>query len=165
MTILRILGAALAAALWFGLAVGPAAADVVERQQVGPWLMEANYEGGNFQNCRIRAPYGGGAEVIFLLTRDVSWGMGIRNPTWNLIAGNKGRVDYWVDGLGRRSAVATALNPQLLLVPLADSRQLFEELRWGNVLYFTVDGNPYNMTLRGTAVALDAMMNCVRRHR
>jgi hypothetical protein len=164
MTILRKAGAVLAAALWLGFAA-PASADVVERQQVGPWHLEAYYEGGEFQNCRILASYGGGAQVIFLLTRDVAWVMGIQNPSWNLVPGNKGRVDYWVDGLGRRSAVATARNQTLLAVPLADSRQLFEEIRWGNVLYFTVDGAPYNMTLRGTAVALDALMNCVRRHR
>ena len=140
-------------------------AEVVERRQVNQWVLEANYGDGSLQNCTIKAPYGGGSEVLFMLTRDVKWGLGVRNPSWNLNAGNTGEVRYWVDQLQRRTATGRAINRNLLLVPLADSRQLFEELRWGNVLYFTIDRDTFNMTLKGTAVALDQLLSCVQRHR
>lgn len=158
------LAAVMSALALFGLA-GPAAADVAERQQVGMWLMEANYNGGNFQNCTIKAGYGPNAEVIFLLTREITWGIGIRNSTWNLNTGNSGTVRFRVDQLVTRSAVAKALSPSLLLVPLPNSRQLFEEIRWGNYLYLGIGDETFNLTLRGTAVALDALMDCVRRNR
>jgi|SRR4029079_3611281 len=145
--------------------VAPAAADVVERNQVGMWLLEANYKGGDFQNCTIKAPYGSNAEVIFLLTRDIAWGMGITNTRWNLNTGNSGTVRFRVDQLVTRSATAKVLSPTLLLVPLPDSRELFEEIRWGNMLYLGIGDEMLNLTLHGTAVALDALMGCVRRHR
>jgi len=159
----RLAGLALMLAL-LGSAM-PAAADVVERNQVGPWTVEANYTGGVFQNCTIKSPYGSNAEVLFMLTRDVAWRMGVRNSNWNLNTGNTGTVRLRVDQLGTRSVTAKALNSSLLLVPLPDSRQLFEEIRWGNVLHFAIGDEVFNLTLRGTAAALDAMMNCVKRHR
>ena len=147
-----------------GLAVS-ARADVTERRQIGFWLMEANYTRGAFQNCSIKSPYGSNAEVLFLLTRDMTWGMGVSNSRWNLNAGNSGTVRFRVDQLAVRSATAKALSSSLLLVPLPDSRQLFEEIRWGNTLFLGIGDETFNLTLRGTAVALDAMMDCVRRHR
>jgi len=148
----------------FGFAA-PALADVAERAQVGMWLMEANYQRGDFQNCTISAPYGANAEVLFLLTREISWGMGIKNTNWNLNTGNTGTVRFRVDQQVTRSATAKALSRSLLLVPLPDSRALFEEIRWGNYLYLDIGDETFNLTLKGTAVALDALMNCVRRHR
>jgi hypothetical protein len=156
---------ALAAVLATTAGAESALAEVVERRQVNQWVLEANYGNGALQNCSIKASYGAGAEVLFMVTRDVKWGMGVRNASWNLNTGNKGQVRYWVDQHARRTATATAINRNLLAVPLADSKQLFDEIRWGNVLYFTVDRDTFNMTLKGTAVALDQLLNCVQRHR
>lgn len=157
---LAVLALAVFASVW---ATGPAAAQDVYR--VGPWTVRANYSGGEFQNCTITSDYGRGVTGMFMLTRQMAWGLGVDNPAWNLNVNAKGMVSYWVDNRGVRQGQASAISRSLLLVPLADSRQLFEEIRWGAILYFRVDSDTYNLTLNGTAVALDELLRCVQRRR
>ena len=53
-----------------------------------------------------------------------------------------------------------------LLIPLADSQQLFHEIRQGNRMFFEPEGaNSFSITLVGTSVALNELMACVRRYR
>jgi hypothetical protein len=148
------------------LPIGTAGADVLQRYSTGPWMLEANAEQGAFQNCTATGSYGGGASVVFMLTRDVVWGIAITNPRWNWKAGSEGAITYWVDSFTRRTGRARALSPTRLLVLLADSQQLFYEIRQGNTMYFEPQGaSGFSITLVGTSVALNELMSCVRRYR
>ncbi|HJQ60272.1 MAG TPA: hypothetical protein VJ890_25430 [Vineibacter sp.] len=157
---------ALVAGLAATLIVGAAQAEVIERRHTGTWLIEANAERGQFQNCSASGEYGAGTAVVFLLTRDFVWGLAIRNPAWNWRADSEGDVTYWVDSYSRRQGRANALSPTELLIPLSDSQQLFHEIRLGNNMYFEPHGvEGFSITLVGTAVALNEMMACVNAHR
>ncbi|TWT05097.1 hypothetical protein [Reyranella sp. CPCC 100927] len=148
------------------LTTGVAGAEVIQRYNTGSWTVEANAENGSLQNCTASGQYGGGASVIFMLTRSLTWGIAINNPNWNWRTGSEGGISYWVDSFGRRNGTARALGPTRLLVLLADSQQLFHEIRQGNRMYFEPKGaNGFSITLVGTSVALNELLACVQRHR
>ena len=148
------------------LAAGTAFAETFQRYSTGMWTIEASGDSGAFKHCSATGQYGGGSSVIFLLTREYSWAVGITNPRWNWRKGSEGRVSYWIDSYGRRSGRAEALSSTQLGIPLADSQQLFQEIRGGNKMYFEPEGaEGFSITLIGTSVALNELMSCVRRHR
>jgi hypothetical protein len=148
------------------LLVGPADAQVLQRYSTGQWTVEANATNRVFQNCTATGAYGGGAQVVFMLTRNLVWGIGIENPKWTWTPQSQGNLSYWVDGRAPRTSKVRALSRTRLLILLADSRQLFEEIRRGQRMYFRPLGhNVFNITLRGTSVALNELMSCVRKYR
>ena len=148
------------------LAAGTAAGEVLQRYSTGMWTIEANADNGAFRHCTATGQYGNGGSVIFLLTRDFAWVVGITNPNWNWRKGSEGRVAYWIDSYGRRNGRAEALSTTQLAIPLADSQQLFQEIRGGNTMYFEPEGaSGFSITLIGTSVALNEILSCVRRHR
>ena len=149
------------------LAAGAAAnAEVIQRYSTGSWNITANATNGAFQNCVASGQYGGGAAVLFMLTRTFNWGIGITNPAWSWRTGSEGDVTYWVDSYARRRSRARALGPNELMILLADSQQLFHEIRGGNTMYFEPTGaKGFSITLVGTSVALNELLVCVRRHR
>jgi hypothetical protein len=160
----RYLALILGLAALFG--AGTAAGEVLQRYNTGMWTIEATSQGGSFDGCTAYGQYGGGGSVLFLLTRDYAWGVAITNPRWNWRKGSEGRVSYWIDSFNRRSGKAEARSATQLLIPLADSQQLFQEIRGGNTMYFEPEGaSGFSITLIGTSVALNELMSCVRRYR
>jgi len=148
------------------LTTGAANADVIQRYSAGNWSITANATNGSFQNCIATGQYGGGASVLFMLTRTFNWGIGITNPAWNWRIGTEGDVSYWVDSYARRRSRARALSATGLMILLADSQQLFQEIRAGNTMYFEpVGAKGFSITLVGTSVALNELLTCVRNHR
>jgi len=152
-----------AISITMGMASG-ARAEVVARYDADQWLVEANAADGAFQNCTVTADYGRGAKVMFMLTREGNWGIGIVNPGFNLKAGSTGQVAYWIDDGRARSGRAKALSATSLMVMLADSAQLFDEIRGGSRMYLKVGDDTFNLTLDGTNTALAALVGCARRH-
>jgi hypothetical protein len=151
------------AAAWMA---GPAGAEVLQRYNTGSWVIEANADRGTFQNCTATGQYGGGAAVMFMVTRDIIWGMAITNPRWTWRPGSQGPVTYRIDSFGSRTGQAKALTSTQLLIPLADSQQLFHEIRQGNNMYFNPQGaEGFSITLIGTSVALNELLACMRRYR
>ncbi|QEN89819.1 hypothetical protein FZC33_27450 [Labrys sp. KNU-23] len=148
------------------LSIGGARSEVVGRYDMGQWVVEANASNGRFEYCASSGKYSRGAAVHFLLTREAAWGMVIENPNWNWVRDSRGDVTYWVDNYRSRASGAKATAPTRLLIPLADSTQLFQEIRAGRVLYFQPRGNkPFSVTLNGTSSALSTLMKCVARYR
>jgi hypothetical protein len=155
---------ALAVSAIMGLA--SAQAQVRERIRIGTWELTANYQNGVFGNCSITAPYGNRANVTFMVTGKGAFGVGVRNLDWNLNAGNRANVSYWIDGGPRRQRLATAASDKLLLVLLDEnSATVFQELRLGNVMRLDTGSNTYTLTLKGTKSALDELARCYARHR
>lgn len=145
---------------------GAAEAQVLQRYNTGQWLVEANATRGTFQNCTATGTYGGGAKVMLMLTRNMVWGVGIDNPTWNWAPQSQGDITYRVDSRRPRSSRARALSRTRLLIVLADSRRLFEEIRRGSRMNFRPHGHAaFGITLRGTSVALNELVACIRRYR
>jgi hypothetical protein len=148
------------------LAACAANAQVLQRYAAGNWTITANATNGSFQNCTATSQYGGGASVLFMLTRTFNWGLGITNPAWNWRTGTEGDVAYWIDSYARRRNKARALSPTQLMILLADSQQLFQEIRAGNKMFFEPTGaNAFSITLVGTSVALNELASCVRNYR
>ena len=148
------------------LANGAAAGEVLQRYNTGRWVVEANAERGTFQHCTATGQYGGGASVLFMLRKDFVWGVAITNPRWSWRSGSEGPIAYWIDSHGCRNGQARAVSATQLLVLLADSPQLFNEIRAGNTMYFEPQGaSGFTITLVGTSVALNELVACVRRYR
>jgi hypothetical protein len=154
------------AAVMTCFAVCGANAEVLQRYSTGQWEIEANATRGSFENCTATGQYGGGASVMFMLTRTFTWGVAVTNPRWNWEKGTEGNVSYWVDSFQRRQGRVRALGSTELMVLLADSQQLFQEIRGGDTMYFQPQGaDQFSITLIGTSVALNELMACVRRYR
>lgn len=148
------------------LAAGAANANVIQRYSTGSWDIEANAANGSFENRTATGQYGGGASVMFMLTRTFTWGVAVTNPRWNWEKGTEGNVTYWVDSYQRRQGRVRALAATELMVLLADSQQLFQEIRAGDTMYFEPRGaDRFSITLVGTSVALNELLACVRNHR
>ena len=153
-------------ALATSLAIGAADAEVIQRYSTGSWTIEANARNGALQNCTATGQYGGGASVLFMLTNTFNWGVGVINPSWNWQTGTEGDITYWVDSYQRRNGRARALGPNELMILLADSQQLFQEIRGGDTMYFEPAGaKGFTITLVGTSVALNELLTCVHRYR
>lgn len=156
-------GVALAAAMSFA---GGAAAQVLDRYNTGQWVVQANAQNGVFANCTATGAYGGGASVVFMLTNRMAWGVALNNPVWTWRVGSRGRVSYWIDGNAPRVGNASATAATRLIMPLADSTGLFQQIRLGDRMFFRPDGHQaFSMTLKGTSVALAELMGCVRKYR
>ena len=151
------------ASITIGMATG-ARAEVAGRQQVNQWVVEANTLNGAFNNCTISANYSRGTKVIFMLTHNGQWAVGVMNPAFNLSPGATGRVSYWVDDVLPRGGNATAVNDKTLLLPLDNSTQLFEEFRLGSMMNIKVGNETFQFSLNGTSAALAALIGCARRH-
>lgn len=160
-----VVGAAILAVAML-LAGRAADAQVLQRYNTGSWVVEAHATKGDFRNCTATGAYGGGAQVMFMLTRNLVWGVGIENPSWNWAPQSQGDLTYWVDSRRPRTSRVRAVSRTRLLILLADSRSLFEEIRRGSRMYFRPHGRgAFNITLRGTSVALNELLSCVRRYR
>lgn len=146
------------------LASSTAEAQVLRRYTLGPWVIQANATNGNFRNCTATSNYTGGAKVMFMLTRQATWGLGITNPKWNWNTGSRGQITYWVDNYAQTTHNAQALSRISLVIMLADSTRLFQQIRAGHRMYFRPHGNnaSFSMTLKGTSAALSALLSCVR---
>jgi hypothetical protein len=144
--------------------VTSADAQVLRRQVMGQWVIQANGQNGVFRNCTATSNYGGSSRVMFMLTRTATWGLGITNASWNWNPGSRGLVTYWVDNYAQRTDNAQSLSRTSLVIMLADSTSLFQQIRAGHRMYFRPHGNnaSFSMTLRGTSGALSALLNCVR---
>lgn len=79
------------------LAAGVADANVIQRYSTDSWDIEANASNGSFENCTATGQYGGGASVMFMLTRTFTWDVAVTNPRWKWEKGSEGGVTYWVD--------------------------------------------------------------------
>ncbi len=157
----------LATAAIMAFSAASADADVIRSYRVGQWQVEANATNGSFRNCSASSSYGGGARVMFMLTRQLTWGLGISNPTWTWRPGSTGNVTYWVDNHSARTHRAQAMSRTSLVISLTDSTALFQQVRAGHRMYFRPHGNnkQFSMTLNGTSAALSALLECVRRFR
>jgi hypothetical protein len=156
-------GIVVASLLLFG---GEAGAQVLQRYNTGQWVIEANASEGVFQNCTATGKYGGGAQVVFMLTNKLVWGIAIVNPRWNWTPKSEGDLTYWVDGRAPRTSRVRAMSSTHLLILLADSTQLFQEIRRGSKMYFRPHGhNVFSITLHGTSVALNELLACAQKYR
>lgn len=165
LTALKALAAAAmmtAASITVGMATG-ARAEVMARYQTNQWTVEANGTDGAFRNCSMSATYGR-SKVMFVLTREGSWGIGVTSPDFNLTPGATGRVAYWVDDVIPRGGNARAIDARTLLVPLENSTQLFEEFRLGSMMNIKAGNQTFQFSLNGTSAALAALTGCARRH-
>ncbi len=151
------------ASITIGMATG-ARAEVAARYQANQWMVEAHTLNGAFNNCTISANYSRGTKVMFMLTHDGRWSIGVMNPAFNLNPGASGQVSYWVDDVLPRGGRAMAVNDKTMLLPLENSTQLFEEFRLGSMMNIKVGNETFQFSLNGTSAALAALVGCARRH-
>jgi len=123
---LRVLAVAGLACATFLAAAATAHAQVLRGYNAGQWTVVANARNGTFQNCTVTSNYGGNSRVLFMLTRQTSWGLGISNTGWNWNTGSRGQITYWVDNHAQRTSAAQALSRTSLVVMLDDSTALFQ---------------------------------------
>ncbi len=143
---------------------GSAYAEVVARYPANQWVVEANASGGTFQNCAMSPAASRGAKVVLMLSRDGKWGIGVMNLTARQAPGLTSRLAYWVDDVIPRGGTATAVDETTMVAPLANTTQLFEELRLGSMMNVQVGGDTFHFSTNGISAALAAVNSCVRRH-
>ncbi|GMG85258.1 hypothetical protein LNKW23_44750 [Paralimibaculum aggregatum] len=167
----RRLGAfALGLALALGAAAPLAPAPLAAAAEIAP-LRLGNWQGGAysddrtgaFSHCAASARYRSGITLLFSVTRERSWSMGVSSPDWRLRPGATYPIRYRVDGGAVHDAAALARSPVLAQVMLPASERLFLSFRKGRMLRIAAAGRVLEFRLDGTARLLTALLGCARR--
>ncbi len=106
--------------------------------------------------------YKSGTFVVFAIDRKYNWSVGFANPDWKLEKGASYDLALSIDGGSRIVTKGKAIGTNHVEVPLADSTQLFNQFRMGNVLQVTAANQTFSFNLDNTSALLPALLECVR---
>jgi hypothetical protein len=166
----RWAGCALFLAIVGPAGIGDAEAQGIPRQ--GSDFVVAGWRGaaydapdGAFHHCAMSAPYRSGISLIYYIDREENFSFRLTNDRWRLRTGETYPVSYWIDGMRPRSAVAHALDPQVVTIRIDDPVRIFPLMRRGVMLTVQAAGQQMRFRLDGTSAALERLGSCVRAHR
>jgi hypothetical protein len=133
------------------------------RFSVGAWTVEAftNDTTGVFSHCVASVPYRHGVSLAFSIDSDAkAWRMGLINPAWKLPIGEKYPVSYTIDNRVPATDLAVVATPELIMVELAATNQLFDLFRTGHTLVIGAAGGNFNFDLKDSSRALKMALDC-----
>jgi hypothetical protein len=153
--------------LLFIVGLGEAShAALIESYAVRDWDIGAysDDQTKEFSHCAMSASYKNGILLIFSIDRSKNWFMGLANDNWRLTEGERYDFDIQLDGAQGKRWFGDAVNPKMLLVPLADSAALFELFSAANILTVNAANGTYRFSLSNSRIALQAVAECTARH-
>ena len=143
-----------------------AQARTIHESNVDGWIVGAysNDRTGQFSHCATSVNYKSGVTLFFFLTKEYAWTMGLSNSRWRLTPGSRFNIVYYIDSGQRTVTGASVTSAQLVVVPLADSKALFEDFRRGHKLTVEAANETIAFKLTNSATALAATMQCTQSH-
>jgi hypothetical protein len=146
--------------------VGAARAETVETYTVRDWGISAHRDDRTkaFSHCAMSADYKNGVILIFGVSRDKEWFMGLANQNWELTEGNRYNFDIELDGARGNRWYGVAVSANAIRVPLADSASLFERFSAAKLLTIRAASSTFRFDLANSRVALEAVVACSARY-
>ncbi|MFV0296934.1 MAG: hypothetical protein ACK5JT_12545 [Hyphomicrobiaceae bacterium] len=150
------------------LAIVPTLAATAQSQtfQSGNWKGKPLFDKqGNFTRCAMTARYRSGHSLIFDADHKLSWRLWISNPSWNLTAKPNSRFSavIVVDGGALIPVQAQVASKSLVMVPLATTAHVVNNMRKGSRMAFVVGKAKLQFTLQGTNNAIARLVQCVNK--
>ena len=135
--------------------------------KIGNWNggVYTNDNTGVFSHCAASVGYKSGITLIFAVTRDLTWSMGLVNDKWNLQPDAKHPVTYWVDNGEVRNGTAEVLRSNHVRVRLPGDDNLFDRFRRGRTLEIRTSQQVFKFNLTSTSRMLQSLLQCARRER
>ncbi len=129
----------------------------------GPWevgpINAVSSSGVGF--CSMKNVYDDGKGLIFARDAEGSNSIAVSFTKKTLTSGAQYTVELDADGL-KRSMVALAATPTVLIVQMGLDRDFYTILRKKTYLQISVKDVPYGFSLSGTAEALDTLTKCAQ---
>lgn len=130
---------------------------------VAGWRLSAYDDRGRFAQCSVASTYRSGFALIFALSGDGTWRLGLTHPKMRYTASQREPLQLYVDGAGPSRVVAVARSANLTVAELPGD--LFGAIRRGRTLTVAgASGARQDFDLSGTDAALQAVSQCVQRY-
>jgi hypothetical protein len=135
--------------------------------KVGNWEGSAlNGDNHQFTHCVMNASYKSGMSLLFAITDNWVFNVGVADARWKLDQGKSYDVVFRVDNRFEKHLSATAVSDKLALVSFVDPDAVpaFNALRHGRLLTITANETQFPFYLSDTSVALMSLIECVKTH-
>jgi hypothetical protein len=135
----------------------PVAAQNVGGWQVGLWETDGQYNG-----CRMRGEFSGGTTIAIAVKAEGGWVVLLKNDTWKVNEGSSLKASLLVDGRVVASGNADVHANQIIALNFDGGQATYNALQAGLSMQVKTDvGDTHKFSLRGTRVAMDAVLQCV----
>ena len=141
-------------------------AATIETFQAANWSggAYASDDTGEFSSCSIRPPSRSAVVWVVVIDRNFQWFLSLFNQQWTETPGHTFDLSLAVDGRDPVAAQGRAITPNHILVSLGFAPALVERFKDGHLLTIVGEGKSFAFGLDGSTPALNALLNCVRRH-
>ncbi len=118
-------------------------------------------EKGNFGYCLMRAEFNNDLSLAFALSPKQEINIGIGVPKAGFGKDEKHPMNVSIDKAYSKDVVAIAANPELLLLPMHQDKELYAALRSGKSISLTGKEDATKFALKHTSDALKRLQTCV----
>lgn len=134
----------------------------VEPFRSGPWTggVYVDDDTGRFASCMASATYRSGMTMYVLVDRDLEWEFGFHSERWDLDVGREVPFPYRIDRAGWRQAVARAVEPNVVGIPMPADGTVISQFRRGRTMEIFDGVRSYFFDLKGTSRLLPALAEC-----
>ncbi len=157
----------LAAALTIAHSSQSAHAARISPLSSGAWNGGAysNNQTGEFSHCAVSSKYKSGVSLLFSVTRQGNWTMGVSKQSWDFNPGNSYNIRFQVDRGQILNGTAKARNNNLVQIGLPTNSKLFGHFRYGKQLKIEAANQLFRFNLTGTDRMLKKLVRCVAHYR
>jgi hypothetical protein len=142
----------------------PAAADQIAPFESGSWVGGAYADGnGRFAYCSAAHDGPRGAMLLVGMLRDYGWTIGLSNPAWQLRKRDSYPVRFRIDLGAWWDAIAYAVNPEQMAVPVPDGKALLDRFQRGVILEVEVAQETLTFSLDGSSELISDLAACAER--
>jgi hypothetical protein len=127
------------------------------------------WQGGAFSNdnthqfnaCTASAPYLSGISMFVSVNRAYGWSLAFRSEAWNLQKNQQIPLSLTFDGQSPWSGTATAVDANMVIVPMVADSTLIKLFRAAYQLRIDASGRVFVFNLDGTSRLMVGLANCV----
>src|ERR1700722_707070 len=117
---------------------------------------------GEFSNCIASAAYKSGITFGVLVSNKYDWVLAFSHSNWTLSKGQKFPIVLSFDGRNTFNVDGVAVATETVMVPMPDNSSLIKTFRAAHTMSAFAQGNLFQFDLKGTAVLLPSLVNCVK---
>lgn len=156
----------LTAVLTASILSSAADAAIVEEFKAQDWdgMAFTSDETGLFTHCSVFASYRNGSTLFISYEREATWYLSVSNDSWSLTEGENYDIKFKIDRRGEIEGTGGALAADQIGLPIEADHPFIGQLRRGNQLTITFQGEDYAFELSNSNRAMNAAQDCVRRH-
>ncbi len=120
---------------------------------------------GAFSHCAVSSRYKSGVSLLFSVTRQGNWTMGMSKSGWDFNPGNSYSIRFQVDRGQILNGAAKARTNNLVQIGLPANSKLFRHFRDGRQLKIEAANQLFRFNLTGTDRMLKKLVRCVAHYR